>query len=65
MSAFEVKQTWRFAEVRFRGRYWWQSGHGFLHCKCPLVTQSGHGRLRIGAVQLDPKPYFSGRKSLL
>ena len=24
--------------VRFRG----QSGHGLLHCKCQLLTQSGH-----------------------
>ncbi len=26
------------AHVRFRG----QSGHAFLHCICPLMTQSGH-----------------------
>jgi hypothetical protein len=26
------------AHVRFRG----QSGHGFLRCECPLMTQSGH-----------------------
>src|SRR5262249_24906271 len=23
-------------------RYWGQSGHGLLHCKCLLLTQSGH-----------------------
>ena len=23
-------------------RYWGQSGHSVLHCKCPLMTQSGH-----------------------
>jgi hypothetical protein len=28
MSAFRVKQTCPFAEFRFRGRYWGQSGHG-------------------------------------
>jgi putative ABC transport system substrate-binding protein len=27
-----VKQTWPFAEFRFRGRYWGQSGHALLHC---------------------------------
>ena len=37
-----VKQTWPFAEVRFRGRYWVQSGHGVLHCICLLLIQSGH-----------------------
>ena len=25
-------------------RYWGQSGHAILHCKCPLMTQSGHRR---------------------
>jgi hypothetical protein len=42
MSAIGIKQTWRFAEVRFRGRYWGQSGHRLLRRICPLVTQSGH-----------------------
>ena len=28
------------AHVCFQG----QSGHGFLHCICPLLTQSGHWR---------------------
>jgi hypothetical protein len=32
-----------FAGIRFRGRYWGQSGHALLHCRCPLMTQSGHG----------------------
>jgi len=31
-------------EVRFRGRYWGQSGHGLVQCKCPLLTQSGQTR---------------------
>src|SRR5262249_57797373 len=26
-------------------RYWGQSGHGLLHCKCLLLTQSGHTSL--------------------
>src|SRR5262249_27502750 len=29
--------------VRFCGRYWGKSGHALLHCKCLLLTQSGHG----------------------
>jgi hypothetical protein len=37
-----VKQTRRFAEVRFRGRYWGQSGHDLLRRICLLLTQSGH-----------------------
>jgi hypothetical protein len=32
----------RGAGIRFRGRYWGQSGHALLHCICPLMTQSGH-----------------------
>jgi hypothetical protein len=36
--------------VRFRGK----SGHRALLSPCLLLTQSGHGRLRIAAVQLDP-----------
>jgi DMSO/TMAO reductase YedYZ molybdopterin-dependent catalytic subunit len=31
-----------FAGIRFRGRYWGQSGRALLHCICPLMTQSGH-----------------------
>src|SRR5262249_22547161 len=31
-----------FAEVRFRGRYWGNSGHDVLHRTCLLLTQSGH-----------------------
>ena len=54
MSAFDPKQTWAVAlhesafggkadmDVRFSGRYWVQSGHGLMHCTCPLMTQSGH-----------------------
>jgi len=33
--------------------------------KCPLLTQSGHRRLRIIAVRTDPEPHFVDRKSLL
>jgi hypothetical protein len=33
--------------------------------QCPLMTQSGHERLRIAAAQTDPEPHFAGRKSLL
>jgi len=29
------------------------------------LTQSGHQRLKIAAMQLDPEPHFTGRKSLL
>ena len=29
-------------DVGFYGRNQGQSGHSFLHCKCPLMTQSGH-----------------------
>jgi hypothetical protein len=36
--------------VRFRG----QSGHRNLRASRPLLTQSGHERLRVAAVQLDP-----------
>jgi hypothetical protein len=28
--------------MRFRGRYWGQSGRALLHCICPLLTQRGH-----------------------
>jgi hypothetical protein len=31
-----------FLNVRFFIRYWEQSGHVLLQCKCPLMTQSGH-----------------------
>ena len=33
--------------------------------RCPLLTQSGHQRLKIAAVQLDPEPHSVGHKSLL
>jgi hypothetical protein len=35
-------------------RYWRQSGHHSDVRRCPLLTQSGHGRLMIAAVQTDP-----------
>ncbi|HEY6021470.1 MAG TPA: hypothetical protein VIY48_16680, partial [Candidatus Paceibacterota bacterium] len=34
------------ADVRFRSRYWRQSGHGLLHCTCLLMTRSGRGLVR-------------------
>src|SRR5262249_55711330 len=42
MSAFGGKADMIFQEIRFRGRYWEQSGHCFLQRTCPLMTQSGH-----------------------
>jgi hypothetical protein len=33
--------------------------------ECPLMTQSGHERLRIAAMQTDPETHSAGRKSLL
>ena len=33
--------------------------------QCLLMTQSGHERLRIAAVQPDPEPHFVGRKLLM
>jgi len=46
-------QTWPYAEIRFRGRYWGKSGHGLLQRICLLLTQSGHqpapGALQVGA----------------
>jgi len=29
------------------------------------LTQSGHERLTIAAMQIDTEPHFAGRKSLL
>ena len=46
MSAFEGKPDMTFAEVRFRSRYWGQSGHRFLQRICLLLTQSGHTQTR-------------------
>src|SRR5262249_32011572 len=43
MSAFGGKAN-SFAGLRFRGRYWGQSGHRFLQRICLLLTQSGHRR---------------------
>ena len=45
MSAFGGKAGMLFARVRFRGRYWVQSGHALLHRICLLMTQSGHQEL--------------------
>jgi hypothetical protein len=42
------------AIVCFRGN----SGHHKLKPPCLLVTQSGHERLRIAAVQTDPQTPF-------
>jgi hypothetical protein len=42
MSAFGGNADIAFSGIRFRGRYWGQSGHALLHCICPLMTQSGH-----------------------
>jgi hypothetical protein len=33
--------------------------------QCPLLTQSGHCRIGLIAVQTGPEPHFAGRKSLL
>ena len=33
--------------------------------ECLLLTQSGHGRLRIATVQTNPQPRFAERESLL
>jgi hypothetical protein len=35
-------------------RFWGQSGHRSDVTKCPLLTQSGHERFSISAVQPDP-----------
>jgi hypothetical protein len=47
MSAFEGKADMTFAGIRFRGRYWGQSGHALLHRTCLLMTQSGHSPRRF------------------
>jgi hypothetical protein len=47
-----------FINVRFRG----QNGHRKFAPSCPLVTQSGHVRLGIGAeANLNPKRHVSAR----
>src|SRR6516162_8581356 len=46
-------------------RFWGQSGHHPNMPSCPLLTQSGHQRLKIAAPQLDPEPHFAVHKSLL
>ena len=47
--------TLPFAGIRFRGRYWGQSGHGLLRRTCLLLTQSGHR----SAPEADPFPNAS------
>src|SRR5262245_3815964 len=44
MSVFGSKPDMTVAGIRFRGRYWGQSGHACLRCTCLLLTQSGHLR---------------------
>jgi hypothetical protein len=44
MSTLGVKRTSPFAGIRFRGRYWGQSGDALLDCICPLMSQSGHAQ---------------------
>src|SRR5262245_4543184 len=52
-----VKRTSAFAEIRFRGRYWGQNGHAFLHRICPLMTQSGRNPFQHAKLSgYDPKP---------
>jgi len=46
MSAFGGKADMTVCGSRFRGRYWGQSGHDFVRCICPLMTQSGHQSAR-------------------
>src|SRR5262245_20245234 len=38
------------SHVRFRG----QSGHGLVHCKCLLLTQSGHSQVTDVAISRIP-----------
>ena len=38
-------RSWPKADIRSctaHVRFWGQSGHDFLQCECPLMTQSGH-----------------------
>ena len=38
-------RLWHLADIpscTAHVRFWGQSGHGVLHCKCPLLAQSGH-----------------------
>jgi hypothetical protein len=53
--------TWHQALADGRGatllsnvRFWGQSGHQQAAIQCPLLTQNGHERPRIAAVQTDP-----------
>ena len=40
MSAFGTKQTWRLP--RLMSAFGGKADMALLHCKCPLLTQSGH-----------------------
>jgi hypothetical protein len=51
----------RHLNVRFRGK-------ADIDWTCPdvcFLTQSGHERLKITAVQPTPEPHSAGRKSLM
>ena len=37
-------------------RYWGQSGHALLHCKCLLLTQSGHPGANNRGINLPGTP---------
>src|SRR6516162_5034287 len=41
-------------------RFWGQSGHRRGDLQCLLLTQSGHERVRIAAMQTDPETPFRG-----
>jgi hypothetical protein len=62
MSAYGTKRTWqsRSLMAAFGGK----ADIG-LRLQCLLLTQSGHQRLRIGALPTDPEPHFAGRKRLV
>src|SRR5262249_28386805 len=40
-----LEQTWQFADVRFLGRYWDNSGHDVLRRTCLPLAQSRHSCL--------------------
>jgi hypothetical protein len=57
MSAFGGKADMTVWGIRFRGRYWGQSGRTLLHCKCPLMTQSGHADIiEVKFIRLQSQP---------
>ena len=48
--------SWHLADMAIAAanvRFWGNSGHQVTALQCPLLTQSGHERLRIAAVQTD------------